>query len=246
MTTAAQVVNNFLYETTTSLTNIDFWERVMQYDNDATSIASGEATALWAGPPVFRPQGLNGIDFTKFLTPIGGVQNYNLNEGQQVIPFPELGSRIKRHVVGGGQYSASLGRVLVLHSDIGYSCYSWIPILLSGGSKTTDVELELALPPGVNGDRHFVTMESDIFGIPFGLLAVTGSANGDLIHCEYLERCYFASGGYARSAGQPMVVESVGITVTRPVAFVNSKGDNLFKFDMATRRKYTLAAPSLK
>lgn len=248
MTTVSQVVNNFLYDQVQDLTGIDFWNKVMQFDNDATSIASGEATFLFAVPPVFKPAYLLGgksVPISDLAVPIGGVQSYNLNEGKAVMPFPELGSRLKRVVTGSGQYSAGLGRVLALHSDLYYSCYSWVPVFMNNGAKNKDVELQLAMPPGVNGQRHFVTMESDIFGIPFGLLCISGTAGGDVIHVEVLERCYFQGGGGNRVAGQPLVTESVSIYVTRPVPFVDSEGNNMFNFDIAKRKAYTLAAPNL-
>jgi len=245
--TASQLMANFLYETTTGLNDIDFWNKTMQFDNDATSIASGEATAIYATPPVFKSYA--SIDFSKFCVPIGGAQNYSLNEGMQTIPFPELGSVIKRTIIGSTNYSASISRLLTLHSDLYYSCYSWLPGFMHAITKgsvdnTKDLILDLAQPPGESGHRHFVSMDSELLKLPFGLLCVTGSASGDVIHVEVLERCYIQGGGASRAAGNPMVIDGCSISVTRPVPFINSSGSSTFPIkELSKKQAYTLKAP---
>lgn len=249
MTNASDVMKNFLYDTTKGLTDIDFWKNVIQFDNDATSIASGEATALYACPPVFKSSYLiDGatVSIMDLCIPIGGVQNYSLNESKQVIPFAELGSRIKRMVMGSTNYSASLSRLLTLHSDLYYSCYSWLPVFMAKGKRGVNLTLDLAQFPGVNGERHFVSMDSEIFSIPFGLLCITGSASGDVVHVEYLERCYIQGGGAARAAGNPMIIDGCSISVTRPVPFLNESGNNALEIEtLAKKNPYILKAPNI-
>jgi hypothetical protein len=156
------------------------------------------------------------------------VQQYSLNEGKQIVPFSELGSKLKRYASGITQYSASLARVLTVHSNLDYSLYSWLPNFLKneveGGG---DGQILLAIPPGANGQTQWVSKESEIYLIPFGLLCISGTAGGDVIHAEYLERCFIQGGGNAKAAGSPLIVDNVGIMVTRPVPFAAASGASL-------------------
>ena len=242
---ASDVIKDFLYETVNNLQSVDFFNKMVQFDNDANSVATAESSYILAGPPVFHPT-LKGRNIIEFLEPMGAVQQYALQEGKQIIPFAELGSKLKRRAMGSGQYSANLTRVLPRYSDLYYSLYSWLPVFLNNGARDKSIELDLALFPGENNSRHLISPESEFFGIPFGLLVITGSAGGDLVHVEYLERCYIGGGGYARSAGQPMVVDNVSIMVTRPVPFVDASGNSYINpetFKLAKRKTYTMAAP---
>jgi hypothetical protein len=48
-----------------------------------------------------------------------------------------------------------------------------------------------------------------------------------VIHAEYLERCFIQGGGNAKAAGSPLIVDNVGIMVTRPVPFAAASGASL-------------------
>jgi hypothetical protein len=253
MASASDIIKDFLYDTCNNLNDIDFFNKVVQFDNDANSVATAEASYVFSGPPVFKPE-YKGRNIIDYLVPVGAVQQYSLQEGKQIIPFSELGSKLKRHAAGSGQYTANLTRVLPRYGNLYYSLYAWLPVFLSpNASRTQAAEIDLALFPGDNNSRHLISPESEFFGIPFGLLIITGSAGGDLVHVEYLERCYCQGGGYARAAGQPMVVDNASILVTRPVPFIYSEsgqdgsiGAPLLKpevFKTAERSTFTLPAP---
>lgn len=243
--TPSEILQNFLYDTCTSLQSADFFNKVMQFDNNANDVATAEASFVLAGPPVLKST-IKGKPFIDYLEPMGAVQQYSLQEGKQIIPFAELGSKLKRRAMGSGQYSANLTRVLPRYGNLAYSLYSWLPVFASGGNRETPLKLDLALFPGETQTRHLTAMESEFFGIPFGLLVITGSAGGSLVHVEYLERCYIGGGGYARSAGNPMVVDNVSIIVTRPVPFTDADGNASLdpeKFKLAKRKEFTLPGP---
>jgi hypothetical protein len=235
-----QILSGFLYDTTTTLTNADFFNKVVQFDDDPSNVASGEATYIFAGPPILNKT-YKGKGIVDYLRPVGAVQQYSLNEGKQIVPFQELGSKLKRYAAGVTQYSASLARVLTNHGNLDYALYSWLPSFLAAEHSANSIMLAVA--PGVNRDTHWVSKESEVYLIPFGLLCISGTAGGDIIHAEYLERCFIQGGGNAKSAGSPLIVDNVSIMVTRPVPFVSEMGVSLMpttNLALAKRQAYVL------
>ncbi len=224
------LLQGFLYQAVTKLDDMDFFNKVVQFDDDPNSVASSEATFIFAGPPVLtgNPQiGPKNTPFKDFLYPIGAVQQYSLQDGKQIIPFKELGSKLSRHAIGYGQYSATLARVLTRYGNLNYAFYSWLYKYVSEVFTGSEGVLSLSILPGEAGQKHWTSTESEIFNIPFGLLCITGSAGGKIVHIEYLERCYIQGGGTAKTAGQSLIVENVSLVVTRPVPFVNQDGTSL-------------------
>lgn len=235
----SEILSGFLYNTTKSLLDIDFFNKVMQFDDDASNVASGEATFIFAGPPILDSKGMQGKAITKYLRPVGAVQQYSLNEGKQIVPFPELGSKLKRYASGITQYSANLARVLTVHSNIDYALYSWLPQFMADFHPTSGGKVLLAVAPGANGSQHWVSKESEIYLIPFGLLCISGTAGGEIIHAEYLERCFIQGGGNAKAAGSPLIVDNVGILVTRPIAFTDKEGKSLLTATSLAQKSLT-------
>lgn len=251
MTNVSDILSGFLYDTVTDLTNMDFFNKVVQFDDDPSRVATGDATFLFAGPPILHPKNGfgSGVSIKDLLRPVGAVQQYSLNEGKQIIPFSELGSKLKRYAAGQTQYSASMARVLTKYGNLDYALYSWLHPWLTLVMKK-DPTITLAIAPGATGDRQWVSKESDIYLIPFGLLAITGSAGGQIIHMEYLERCFIQGGGNSKAAGNPLVVDNVSILVTRPIPFTNANGETLFSTTSGYELRqetssttYTLADP---
>jgi hypothetical protein len=214
---------NALYDTTKSTTDIDFFNKLVQFEDDPNNVASADATIIFSGPPVYSKIG---TDTGNALVPIGAVQGFNESETNGIMPFAEIGSRLKRTAASQAQYQLSLQRVLSYHSNLRYACYAWVPRLLNGA--TADVRLlpnesvDTALADGpasvgaVSG-AHFTTFESDIFRLPFGLMLATMTANGKLVSREYYERCQLLNAGKSVAAGQPMIQESVSIYAVRKV-----------------------------
>lgn len=260
----SDILKGYLHKTVTRLVEADFFNRVVQFDEDPGNVASSDATFIFAGPPVLNPEKGwtnavlttqdNGqlVDYGKagiyqYLRPIGAVQQFSLQQGRQVIPFTELGSRLKRQVVGSGQYSANLARVLTRSTNLKASLYSWLPLFMKQKVPAMDGKLALAVTPSVVIDKtgryweHFqwIGMESEIFNLPFGLLCITGTAGGNFVHAEYLERCYMPNYSKGVSAGSAMIVENASIMVTRPVAFVDSNNKSLIPTELLLKKSVT-------
>jgi hypothetical protein len=256
----SDILKGYLHKTVTRLVEADFFNRVVQFDEDPGNVASSDATFIFAGPPVLNPEkgwanevikttggaivDPGGAGIYQFLRPIGAVQQFSLQQGRQVIPFTELGSRLKRQVVGSGQYSANLARVLSRSTNLKASLYSWLPKFMKLKQPSMSPELALAVTPSVVMDKkgryweHFqwIGMESEIFNLPFGLLCITGTAGGNFVHAEYLERCYMPNYSKGVSAGSAMIVENASIMVTRPVAFTTLNNDSLIPTELLLKK----------
>lgn len=262
------VMQDYLYDTVSNLNEMDFFNRVVSFDDNPNNVATSEATFIFSGPPVLNPKkafksGANTlIDSTstsaaqlggiaRYLFPIGAVQNYQLQQGRQVIPFQELGSRLKRQAVGSGQYSAAMSRVLTRHANLKYSLYGWLPGFLK--AEYGDNALQLAVQPSPQYKDalakgrpwehfHWLGFESEIYKIPFGLLCITGASSGKAIHVEYLERCFLPSFSRSSNAGSPMIVGNTNIMVTRPRAFVDSKNKSLIPSNVFLKKNQGTAS----
>lgn len=258
----SDILKGYLHKTVKRLIDADFFNRVVEFDEDPGNVASSDATFIFAGPPVLNPESgweankvlttqTNGqlADYGKagiyqYLRPIGAVQQFSLQQGRQVIPFTELGSRLKRQVVGSGQYSANLARVLSRSTNLKASLYSWLPLFMKNIRPDMNQQLALAVTPSVVMDKkgryweHFqwIGMESEIFNLPFGLLCITGTAGGNFVHAEYLERCYMPNYSKGVSAGSAMIVENASIMVTRPVAFTTSNNESLIPTELLLKK----------
>ena len=194
---------------------IDFHNKVVQFDDDPNAVASGEATLLFSGPPVWSKvvAGTNQGN----LVPIGTVQGISDGGSVNVQPYREIGSKIKRFARGSADYSVTVGKVITWHSNLLHAFYAWIPNLEASKSKT----LKMLLAPGnagdVAGNRHFTNLDSDLFGVPFGLALVTITADGQVLSKEYWEKIIVGNLGKQISAGQPIIQEQVQLLLTRKV-----------------------------
>ena len=220
MTTVSEFLKKggFLYPTTKGLEDYDFVNNQVGFDDDPNNVASGEATIIYAGPPVFMNSGngdYSAVDFGKLLVPIGAVQGFSDSEQPAVQPFPEIGSRLKRYAVGMATYQIQMSKVLTYFDNLRHACYAWIPNLK--GDQPTEFLFAPGEEAGTAGHSHFTNMESDLMRVPFGILLATVTAGGNVISKEYYEKCLFGSAGKSVQAGSAIIQEQVAITVTRKV-----------------------------
>lgn len=221
-----------LYPVVKTTDQLNAWEKVVQFEDDANKVASGDTTIAFSGPPVFLRPGANPTaleaanTWEQYLVPLGALQGFSDNSTNGIMPFPEIGSRLKRAARGQASYQISIQRVLSYHSNILHACYAWLARL----NNTNNLALyrtpgEASRPGGAltgvldtqGSSPHFTTFESEIFGVPFGMLLATLSADGTIISQEYYERCYLMNHGKQVGAGQPMIQEAVSIMASRKV-----------------------------
>lgn len=199
--------NGLLNKITTTPQNFNYMDHVVQSDDDPTNVASGEATILYSAPPV-----MNSANLAEHIIPIGTVQGFQESQTPNIQPFNEMGSRLKRFAIGMANYQASFSKVLTLHSNLMHALYAWIATY---GSDATMSLLGQPAESSGTPQSHFVTLESEITRLPFGLILVTVTAGGKLVSREFYEKCYIANIGKAVQAGSAMIQENVSITAVR-------------------------------
>lgn len=237
-------ISKFLKETTgllnkayTKAADANFMDNVVQFDEDPNHVASGEASIIFSGPPVFNKGGnINGKTFVDLLVPIGAVQGFQESETPNIQPFPEIGSRLKRMAVGMSSYQVSLSRVITFHSNLRNALYSWLP-RVGGDDFAFRVKPGLTYTDDKTGDGHMITSESEIMRVPFGILLATMTAGGRVVTKEYFEKCYIQNVGKAVQAGSGLIQENVTLFVTRKVA---AQGVNISELADAAVDNYTV------
>lgn len=228
---AAEVKNlmtGFLNKFSTSLADLDYFNKPIEFDDDPNNVATGENIIVLSGPPVLQ---LSYTDASKsnakdksivsFLSLMGAVQALTINTGKQVIPFRELGSKITRQVSGPTQYSGSIASVLTKTNNLKYKLYKWL-------FKAYPDGINFVRTPGGLGKfaKHFVGLESDLYAIPFGLLVMVGAASGEIIQSQYLEKCHVINEGTSYQAGQALIADNLSFSIGRSVPIHTVAGNN--------------------
>ena len=180
MASVADFLHNagLLYDAVTKPVEYDYQNKVVQFDDDPNRVASGEATILFSGPPVLAKIGKQTLvkgqlpaafDIGEYIVPIGAVQGFQDSETPNIVPFPEIGSRLKRYAVGMATYQVSMSRVITLHSNLRNALYAWIALqpgaqpldYISPPGELGDDEAGIQRAPA-QGNGHLITSESDL------------------------------------------------------------------------------------
>ncbi len=212
----------------------DYLNKSVEWSNNGNDVASIEASFLYVGPPTIDAY-INS-EAWKSVRALGGVQQYTLNESKQFIPFNEIGSRLKRKVGGSTQYSVNLSRVVSIYGDIKSAVYRWLMELNQNIylSRLPSAMISDTTPDGSTGNAaglpantfapHLSGLESELFNVPFGIIAVHATAGGNFLKADLLENCTITNAGTPWSAGGVIMVDNLGIDLLRVVPFAGSDG----------------------
>lgn len=207
------ILKDMLYDASTALDNLNFYDKVVGFDVDANGVASSEATFVFSAPPVARTSYVNSKSLLELIYPIGAVQQLTVNSGKQIIPFRELGSRLPRQAAGSTQYSGSMAQVLTGFQNLKSAIYSWLWKMYPNG-------ILLSRTPS-DGNSQFIGLESELYNIPFGLIVFVGTSGGRIIQAQYLEKCHIVNDGSSFQAGNPLIADNMSFTITRSIPLIN-------------------------
>jgi hypothetical protein len=186
--------------------NDDGLERFSQYS------ASPDSTLLLAGPARFSAISSPTVS----LTPIGLVDGIGIQQNPSLSRLYEIGSNRSFFTRGKTVSSVSFSKMLADQANILAACTqnSYKPVTDSTGTKA----------PGNNTNPEIqMNLDSEVFGVPFGLLLVFKSRGGDdsgtgkILTAIYLENCMFANYSFSISSGQPVIMDSVAMEYDRTV-----------------------------
>ena len=213
---------------TVSLEEWNFDQRVIApfgLDDDPNTVglssnkfASAKALMIAAGPSSVT--GINGVN----VTPIGLVQDFNLQQERALSEIYEIGSRGTYYMTGRETRRLSL-------SSIVYSGNSLLRALTqqtSGEFPTGNGERFEALPGASEGELFYSNLASRFFENPTGLYIRIESlsdaletdrelTNSGQIGGMYLEECYIRAHGLTSNANNTVVAENAVITFSRVI-----------------------------
>lgn len=186
--------------------NDDGLERFSQYS------ASPDSTLLLAGPARFSAISSPSVS----LTPIGLVDGISIQQNPSLSRLFEIGSNRSFFTRGKTISSISFSKMLADQANILAACTanSYQPNTDSQGTKA---------PGNQTNPQIQMNLDSEVFGVPFGLLLVFKTRGGDttgtgkVLTALYLENCMFANYSFSVSSGQPVIMDSVAMEYDRSV-----------------------------
>lgn len=189
----------------------DGYERFGQYS------ASPDTTLLFAGPARFS--GLSGSAAN--LLPIGLCDNISVQTDAGLARLFEIGSNRSFFTRGKSTIALSMTKLLADQANIlmALTANAYRPAVADQG-----VEAPAANSPNPNIG---VNLDSEYFGVPFGLLVITKtkgaglSGYGKVLAAQYIEYCMFQNYSFSIISTQPVISEGVSMQADRvvPVSF---------------------------
>ena len=202
----------------------DGYERFAQYS------ASPDTTILYAGPARFTGIAADG-GAASALIPIGLADGISMQDNTQLTRLFEIGSNRSFFTRGKDQPVLSFQKMLADQSNILYAL-TQVALQTNNQQAILNARGETAAGPVGPIPNIAMNLNSEVFGIPFGLMIIfktrgnsnTGATNtptGMILTSIYLEYCMFSSYNIQVVSNQPVITEGVSIEFDRvvPVAF---------------------------
>lgn len=220
---------NIKTDTTAVVNDFAAWvsaykEQQIQHSHDQSmmTLMTPDEALLVVGPPRLSTTQYDSgtsLSATDFAI-VGFVNTIQYNEQAQVTPMKALGSR--RHIFAktNAPVTGSIGRMMILGSNMLRALYSM--------TSASDV-LELDTTAVNNGEEDsawYTNLEEDLFRIPFGMGIVYAAPAtmdvGTIYSAEYFEVCVIQNRQASIQSGQAMIMENVSFMADRIVPFMSS------------------------
>lgn len=189
-------------------------EQQLQHSHDQSmmTLMTPDESLLVIGPPrLIAGEDPVDADFTV----VGLVNTIQYTETAQITPMKAIGSR--RHIFAktNAPVTGSIGRLMVLGSNLYRALYSLT-------SAEDYLSLSTTMVNKDEGDTAWYTnIEEDLFRIPFGMGIVYASPatmdEGLIYAAEYFEVCVLQSRQASLQTGQAMIMENVSFMADRIV-----------------------------
>lgn len=199
------------------------------HDQSMLTLMSPDEALLVVGPPRLYTYKDNAV-WESTLSPvptdtqfqvIGFVGNITYSETAQIQPLKAIGSR--RHIFSksNAPVQGSIGRMMILGSNLLRTLYSQT-VTTDFGNSLTRVS-----GSGTAGSTWYTNLEEDIFRIPFGMGVIyssPGTMNEAQVYAgDYFEACVLTQRSSTVQSGQALIMEQVSFMADRVLpGFVNS------------------------
>jgi hypothetical protein len=219
-------LNKFLYEAATEYTQMDFYRKLVEFQNDPNSAVSSQSSYILAAPPtldgLLRNASNTNYTFDKICTPLGGISNFNSSEAKNLMPMGEIGSSLMRMAPTDAVYNLSLGRLFTSHSNLKSALFKWV---FTVAEATQGGKIYMGRAPGVSGSPYFSGLDSELYGIPFGLIGVHCDAAGNFVGADFYEMCSMNSYGRGFQSQSVVIIDNASCYVCAVVPLVSSNGN---------------------
>ena len=190
------------------------------HDQSTFSLITPDDSLIFVGPPR-----LAGKDVTQFYA-VGFVNSFNYSEQSQVQPMKAIGSR--RHIFArtNAPVQGSIGRVMVLGSNLYRALYAMTGLI----GTISDRNSKFAVGDNKDKSSWYANLEEDLFRIPFGLGIIYNSPasiaekSAKSAGAEYIEMIQLQNRSVGFQAGGAMIMEQVSFVADRVVPWSSYAG----------------------
>lgn len=221
--TVDQVLGNIVQKAAKTVSELDMHRKSVEVDENPSKIASGEFTYVCSFPPVLDMVFPDGKTVEDYIMPLGKVPMFNINESMQVIPNPEVGSKIISMLQGAPQYQINISKFTTLNGNVKYAAYKW---MFKYVRDLGEEELEFSVTPGESGSKYFAGISSELYDYPTGLLFLYGDVKGTIYEAEVAERAYIMSNESADTAGDVTVIDNLSLFCNRLEPYIFEAGNS--------------------
>lgn len=181
------------------------------FDDQAGDISSANFTYILSGPPLKymaeqRPD---------LLTPIGLLNSVNETGQRPSVSLSEIGSGVRQTAAGAPAYSATLQRVTSYSGNLLGMLYRWAVVLAETQYSYAPNAKQSGGDPDTGKSLQFMTLNSEIMDVPFGVYIITTTESGAFINAVYWENCLVLGKGRGIPAGEAVILENVQLVYER-------------------------------
>lgn len=223
-----KALNLFLYKAAEDYKGMDFYKKLVEFSNDPNAAVSSQSSFLLVGPPTLdgmltASKSNSKYSFENLFIPLGGIANFNTSEANNLIPMGEIGSSLMRMAPSDTAYNLSLSRLFTSHSNLKYAITKWqFSVATIAGVKT----INMARTPGANNSSYFSGLESEVYGIPFGIISVHCDAAGNFVGADFYEQCFMNNFGKGFQSQSVVIIDNASCYVSAIVPLLQGSGDD--------------------
>ena len=194
------------------------------HDEAPFTLATPDDSLVVVGPPRLAQAG------SANLFPVGFVNTVQYSESRQVQPLKAIGSR--RHIFAStnSPVQGSIGRMLILGSNLARALYA-VASEEDLGVVSEKATHKVADRDDISSSSWFTNLEEDLFRIPIGIGIIyqspgtmTDKTSDEVVGADYIEVCQLINRNVSLQSGQAMIMEQVSFMADRVIPWNQYQG----------------------